>query len=235
MKLRLSVFVIAAFGVIQWASAVNESAPSSDEVDGFEFSCLVWEPLALSELYYRKGAEFLPLKLTPGCRSPKYVIKGTSSLELHFQREGPEGQSEYRLVGLAPRIDHSDRVLFIIEEIEDSHGLPLQLIAFDDSLEAFPAGSFRFVNETPDSLRIVFGGESSELAVASSIVVPSAVGKSGGFLPVAIQDKLGSALLETRLFCQANGRQIAFIRPPKNAGGRLRVTYLSELLAGSEM
>ncbi|MGJ8651171.1 MAG: hypothetical protein ACSHX4_12500 [Opitutaceae bacterium] len=233
MKTRLPVILFAVLGLVSVASVLSARASQSEHQNAIEFSCVIWEPLSLPQLFYRQGAEFYPLELAPGRRSSINALKDTSALELHIRRETFGGQSDYELVGLAPCLDGSERMLFLIEEVEDAHGLPLQIRGLDDSLKAFPPGAFRFVNETPDLLTIVFGEASISLAADSVEVVNSGVDPSGGFLPILIKDDQENVISETRLFSQASARQIVFIHPPKKIGGRLSMVFLSELLPSS--
>jgi hypothetical protein len=208
-----------------------------------EFSCFVWQDIPIPELFYRQGQQYLPVKLSPGQRSQPCPIQGADALEL-FQRSakaagkgGSVSAADYDLVGRAPLLNGTKRMLFLIEATKDSgknsNSHPFRLHGMDDSLEAFPAGSFRFVNLTPDLLRIELAGAILELPGGAQKVVTPEIPESGGFLPVVIKNETGRHLLENRLLAQRTGRELVLIAPP--AGGRtdLTVKFLSDSIPAS--
>jgi len=208
-----------------------------------DFSCVAMGNLPFPELFYRGGKEYLPIKLSSGQRSQVYRLQDANALELFVQNEkaADDGKSassdSYKLVGLAPLLEGAVRMLFLIEPANESDknssGLPLQIRGLDDSLETFPAGSFRFINLTPDLLRIEFGGATHDLSGGDEKVLSSNISATGGFLPVIIKNEEGRTVLENRLFGQSNGRELVILSPPDEGRKGLKVTFLSDIIPAS--
>jgi len=223
------------------ATSVTMQAKGEDagRSKGMEFTCAVWEHLPYPELFYRQGSEHLPLVLSEGQRSKIYPLKGAESLELFTRKDKPAAAGtsnvslEYELIGTAPLLKGVKRMLFLIEAKKDAKGLPLQLLGIDDSVETYPAGSFRFINQTPDLLRIEFGGTSCELPPGALKVVMPEIPAAGGFLPAIIKNAEGRNLLENRFFAQHAGRELVIIKPPAEGRTELVMAYLSDTVAVS--
>ncbi|MEI8039126.1 MAG: hypothetical protein WCJ14_12120 [Verrucomicrobiota bacterium] len=203
------------------------------------FSCAVWENLPFPELFYRHGTEYLPVELTAGQRSKVHPLKGVETLELFIRKAqaadatAPSAARNYNRVGMAPMLKGVKRMLFLIEAKQDSTGMPLQLLGMDDTLEAFPAGSFRFLNQTPNPLRILCAGATHELPPGALQVVTPELPKAGGFLPVIIKNEDDRKLLENRFFAQPTGRELIIIRPPAEGRTELVMKFLSDPIPAS--
>ncbi|MCX6972291.1 MAG: hypothetical protein NTV93_19375 [Verrucomicrobia bacterium] len=201
-----------------------------------EFSCVTWNNLPCPDLFYRQGNKYLPIKLSPGQRSQSYPLKDARALELFIPMESPADGAKpaspdhYEMVGLAPLLEGAKRMLFLIEAKKDSNGLPLQLRGLDDSVESFPAGSFRFINLTPDLLRIEFGGATHELPQGEAKVVAPDLTAAGGFVPVIIKDAEGRKILENRFFAQPTGRELVVISPPADGRPEMSLKFLSDVI-----
>jgi hypothetical protein len=206
---------------------------------GIEFTCATWENLPHPEIFYRQGSEYLPLVLSAGERSKVYRLKGAESLELFTRKDktADAGTSkaalEYELVGTTPLLKGVTRMLFLIEVNKETKGLPLQILGIDDSVESFPAGSFRFINQTPDLLRIEFGGTTCELPPGALKVVIPKIPAAGGFLPAIIKNAEGRNLLENRFFAQHTGRELVIVKPPAEGRTELVMKFLSDAVAVS--
>lgn len=233
-KLLFAVLpVIFPFAVL---TALNARDEDSGHSKGIEFSCVVWENLPCPELYYLHGKQLLPLELSAGQRSKVYPLKGVAALELFIRKERTAGSAksaaapEYERVGMAPLLEGVKRMLFLIEANKDSKGLPLLLLGMDDTLAAFPAGSLRFSNQTPNALRLELAGVTHELPQGALTVVKPDLPEAGGFLPVIIKNKEGRNVLETRFFAQRTGRELILIRPPAEGLTELAVKFLSDTI-----
>lgn len=224
--------------------ALQAKDKKSTESQPVEFSCVAWEILPFPELFYRNGKEYLPIKLSAGQRSPAYPLQDAHALELFVQNDNPtaEGQSaspdSFKLAGLAPLREGTGRMLFLIEPTKESdkkpNDLPLQLRGLDDSLEAFPAGSFRFINQTPDLLRIELGGgDTHDLPEGGEQVLSPDFSAGGGFLPVIMKNEEGRIVLENRFFAQRTGRELVIISPPAEGRKELKVKFLSDAIPAS--
>lgn len=203
-----------------------------------EFSCVVLGEIPLSELFYRRGQEYLPIKLSSGQRSQPCTIQEAYTLEILRRSEKAAGKeksnsfADYELVGLAPLLKGAKRILFLIEPTKESdleaNGLPLQLRGMDDSLEVFPRGAFRFVNLTPDPLRVEMSGATMALPRGAQKVVVPELPKAGEFLPVVIKNEAGRHLFENRLFAQPTEREMVLIIPSADGRADLTVKFLSD-------
>lgn len=215
----------------------DELVSASPEV--IEFSCVTWDYRSSPELFYRQGNKYLPIQLSPGQRSQAYFLEGARALELFMQKESPAdggtpaSADHYELAGLAPLLEGTKRMLFLIEAKKDSNGLPLQLRGMDDSVESFPAGSFRFINLTPNSLNIEFGEATHELPEGEAKVMAPDLAATGGFVPVIIKDAEGRKILENRFFAQRTGRELVVISPPAEGRTEMSLRFLSDVIPAS--
>jgi hypothetical protein len=227
-RLTQSLFVLS----LLWAAAPlplgAQSAPKSISV---KFSCVIWENLTISNLFYRQGKKYLPLQLSPGNRSELYTLQDTTALELCTLAVDEQGKEYYKRIGQAALPAGSDRALFFIFERKTADGLPLTVSGIDDSLKTFPRGSFRFVNSTPVELKVTFGGVTTPIAPQAMTVVPSQVSKDGGLLPFLVKDAANRNLYETRFFSQPTGRDMVFIAPPRRPGEQVLIKFLAQLIA----
>lgn len=238
-------FLAAVLAILPLAppAAVQAGERESADPQTVEFSCVAWDSLPFPELFFREGKEYLPIKLTGGQRSPTYHLRDAHALEVFVRKEkaaaGGEAASSdsYKLAGLAPLLEGSIRMLFLIEPTKEtdknSSPLPLQLRGMDDSQEAFPAGSFRFINLTPDLLRVEFGGANHDLPEGGAIVLKPDLSAAGGFLPVILTNEEGRIVLENRFFAQRMGRELVIISPPDEGRKELKVKFLSDVIPAS--
>ena len=198
-----------AFFLLPFAAPLTMRAEDGDPGGAgiSEFTCASLDDPPPRGLFYRQGSEHLPLELSAGQRSQAYPTKGVPVLELFIRKGDPHVEpGDYEKAGTAPLPEGAKRVLFLIESKEDANDLPLQLHVMDDSLEAFPAGSFRFINLTPDLLRIELGETACELPPGAVKVVFPEIPVAGGFLPAIIKDAEGRNLLENRFLSQRASR-----------------------------
>jgi len=242
VSLVLSKFLLTALlAVLPLASTATLQAgePVSATPGIREFSCIAWDNLPCPELFYRQGNRYVPIKLSPGQRSQAYPLKDAHALELFFLKERaadsgkPASSDNFELAGLAPLLPEAKRMLFLIEVRKDFNGLPLQLRGMDDSVETFPAGSFRFFNQTPNLLRIEFGGATLDVPQGEAKVVVPALTAAGGFLPVIIKDAEGRNILENRFFAQRTGRELVVISPPVEGRTEMSLKIFSDVIPAS--
>lgn len=217
------IFLLAACPVFLCA----QPAPAKAAV---EFSCLVWDSLALPEVFYRDGKSYFPLKFSLGNRSQLYPLEENTDLELYVQEVGADGVETYKLVGRAPLVAGTRRMLFIVDPAPKPADLPLVIFGVDDGLDVFPPGTFRFANFTAALLQVKFSGQTTKLPAREISVVKSNAPKDGGFLPFVIGDANGKVVFETRLFAQPSGRDMVFISPPAKPGGPPRVKFLTQII-----
>lgn len=195
-----------------------------------KFSCLAWEPLSIPELFYRDGKDYLPLELAPGNRSQLYPMKSGNTLELYVKIDGVDGISPYKLVGKAPWLEGARRMLFLVDPVSNSSGMPLRILGVNDALDVFPPGTFRFLNFSNATLHVKFAGQVHKLPVGEITVVKSNVSEKGGFLPFQMSDSNGKTIFETRLFSQPSGREMVFIGNPAEPVELPRVKFVTEII-----
>ena len=207
---------------------------AQQQAGSVEFSCVIWKNLSFSEVFYRQGKEYISLKLSPGNRSEIYSLKGQAALELYTfvpAEKSGTGKAEYQLVGQSTVPVEVKRKLYFITENNAPDSLPLRMSGIDDSLLAFPRGAFRFVNLTNVPLEVSFGEEVNEVAPRKMTMIKSKVSREGGLIPFIVKDSAGRNVYENRFFAQETGRDMVFILPPANPGGRVIVKLLPQLIA----
>ena len=205
-------------------------AQSTTEKSGVEFSCLVWDPLPMPEVFYLDGKRYLPLEFSLGNRSQLYPLKQATDLQLYVKDAGAAGAATYKLIGKAPLVGETRRVLFVIYPVPDAGGLPLRIFCVDDSLDTFPAGTFKFLNFSNSALQVKFAGQITKLPAGEISVVKSNVSEKGGFMPFLVGDTNGKIVFETRLFGQPAGRDMVFIGNPAEPGGLPMVKFLTQVI-----
>jgi len=236
MKNNFMLTLILTLLPLATSITMQAKGDNSGETGAVEFTCAVWEHLPYPELFYRQGSEHLPLVLSEGQRSKVFPLKKAESLELFTRKDkaAAAGTSnvtlEYELIGTAPLLKGVKRMLYLIESKKDAKGLPLQILGIDDSLEKFPAGSFRFINQTQDLLRIEFGGTICELPPGAMELMLPEIPDAGGFLPAIIKNAEGRNLLENRLLAQRLGRELVIIKPPAEGRTELVMKFLSDVI-----
>jgi len=227
-SLLLLLFALFSCALMVALQAQDESPGDSGSI---QFSCVVWEPLPITAVFYRDGKSYLPLEFFPGNRSQLYPLKDAIALELYEKVTAADGALTYKLVGRAPLVAGARRMLFLVDPVGKASRLPLRLYGVNDALDIFPPGTIRFFNFSTAELQVKFAGQASKLPRGKMSLVKSNVSKNGGFIPFLIGDPKGAVLFETRLFSQPTGRDMVFISAPAQPGGRLLVKVLPQLIA----
>lgn len=205
-------------------------AQTVTEKSGVEFSCLVWDPLPMPEIFYLDGNDYMPLAFSLGNRSQPYPLKQATAFELYVKDAGEEGGTSYKLVGKAPLAAGSRQMLLVIIPAMGTGALPLRLMAVDDSMEAFPPGSFKFLNFSKDALQVKFGGRITGMPPGEIRIVKANIPEKGGFMPFMIGDSQGKIVFETRLFGQPAGREMVFIGNASEPEGLPKVMFLTQVI-----
>jgi len=230
--LRL-LFALFSFALPTALQAQDESPEQSGSI---QFTCAVWDTLPYPELFYQHDGKYLPMEISVGQRSKAYPLEVVEALELFIRKKLPAAAAqsnaavEYERVGTAPLLPDVKRMLFLIDAKKDAKGLPLRVLGIDDSLEIFPAGSYRFFNQTPGLLRIDFGGATHDLPSGKLKLVTPVLPEAGGFLPVVIKSEQGLSLFENRFLAQRTGRELVIISPPTEGRTELVIKFLSEII-----
>ena len=227
-SLLLLLFALFSCALPVALQAQDESPGDSGSI---QFSCVVWEPLPITAVFYRDGKSYLPLEFFPGNRSQLYPLKDGNALELYKKVTAADGAVTYQLVGRAPLVAGARRMLFLVDPVGKASRLPLRLYGVNDALDVFPPGTIRFFNFSATELQVKFAGQASKLPRGKMSLVKSNVSENGGFIPFLIGDPKGAVLFETRLFSQPTGRDMVFISAPAQPGDRLLVKVLPQLIA----
>jgi len=234
---RLACIILAIAGLYLLGSPTQAQDVNTDEKPATDFrtsfSCVIWEPLGY-ELFYYHQELYRPLKLPLKRRSELFEIApNTEFLELFRQVTTEEGETVYQLAGRAPIVEKTDRILYFLSKNERDAEMPIRLFGIDDSLEAFPSGSFRFLNTTQVPLSVMINETKADVPPRGIVVVSPEIPKSGGFLPFYIADlERQKVIYQTRLYGQAKGRNMAFIliEEDQTTQGRVNIRFLSELI-----
>ena len=199
----------------------------------FEFSFVTWKNLSIAPVFYRDGDKYHELDLFRAQRSELYRFKKPQAeMLLYTQGENEEGEIVYKLAAKTTIKAGISRMLFFIQERVEvkQDQLPLILSGIDDSLDAFPMGTFRFVNNTELSLQVIFPTSRQLLPPKSVKVLTPKIPKLGGFIPLFILDMEKNILFQSRFFGQPRGRKMVFIAPPKKPEGKLKLGFLPQIV-----
>jgi hypothetical protein len=206
-------------------------AQTQRQLSKIKFTCLLWEGPLEQELFYRDGDNFNILEVFTGSRSREHVLAKSSEFGLYVKDDSAEDPEQpYRLVGKTTLLAGTKQILFILFKHETDAGLGFHLLPVDDSLDSFPAGTFRFANFSNESLFVKFAGRVKKISPRGMTDMKSDVDAGGGLIPFIIGNEAEEKIFETRLFAQSTGREIVFIGRPKVAGGLPSVRFLPQLL-----
>lgn len=194
-----------------------------------EFSCMLWENQPYSKLYYKNGQDMEVLELISDRRSKLYEMRNMDTLELYIEEEQPNGPVKMKLVGQATFSPKVDRMLFIIRHMPKRQGLPLAIMGINDSLDVFPAGSFRVVNFTANPMSASMGKESKEIQPRKVRVLQPDLPKDGGLVSFIVSDKDGKPVFGRRVLGQSKSRQMIFILSDTEAG-RVKAKMLPDIV-----
>jgi hypothetical protein len=214
--------------------SLSPSLPGQESSGGaFECSFVAWENLSMPEILYKDGNDFHAIELIKRQRSKVYELKQAhSEMRLYVQEVNDKGEVIYKVIGRTAIKAGSSRMLFFIQErLSVKEGeLPLFLSGIDDSLDAFPMGSFRFINNTKIPMQVMFPGTRAELPARSGKVLSPKIPKLGGFIPLYVLDMKKTVVFESRFFGQPRGRKMVFINPPKKPGGKVQLAFLPHIV-----
>lgn len=236
MKIQILLAILLGIGPLALPAGLQAKDEKPGTAEAIKFTCATWDTLPNPELFYHHAGEYLPVELAAGQRSQAYPLKGAEVFELFIRKATVAGAAEssappeYEKIGVTALPEGAKRMLFLIEAKKEGQGPPLQLLAMDDSLESFPAGSYQFLNRTPDLLRIDFGGATHALPPGELKIVTPVLPEAGGFLPVVIKNEQGLSLFENRFLAQQNGRELVIISPPTQGRTELVIQFLSEIV-----
>ena len=222
--------------VLVWACfATLLCAQQQEKKKGVQFSCMLWEGPLPQKIYYQDGEDYREVVPYTSSRSLPHWLEKSKEFRLFTMsqleaKDGKEQEPVYTLVGQSKLLSGISPILFLLIPSQGDEDFKIRIIALDDSLEGFPAGSFRFANFSTADLMVKFAGAVKKIPAREMTIMKSKIGKNGGMVPFLIGNENGEKVFETRLFAQASGREIVFIGPPKKEGGLPSVRFLPQLL-----
>lgn len=192
------------------------TAVFADTTRGREFSCLRLDTLPEGEIYY-KSAEGMKLIVNlPKRRSEAKPLKGSDSFRIFMKVEAEDGSFTYKVIGESKIPQETKTVLFILSAAEKGSKLPVRMIALDDSLKAFPKGTFRFANFTDEKFGIKFGELKRVIKPNALTLMKVSMHRTGGFMQMTMYGMDGEPLYGKKIFGQPNNRGIVFIMPSED-------------------
>tara|TARA_B110000305_G_C19327228_1_gene582086 strand:+ start:441 stop:929 length:489 start_codon:yes stop_codon:yes gene_type:complete len=123
-----------------------------------EFTCISLDASIRKEkLYYLKNNRPINIRVNNLFHSPVYKYSGLNTLS--FYTKGENGK--HLLKGKA-NIDQNlkNACVFFYQESSENNSPKYKTIAFENSAEKYPAGSYRFYNLTKETVAIKIGEES---------------------------------------------------------------------------
>ncbi len=203
-------------------------AQKPDKAGAIEFSCVLWNGELEQELFFRNGREFLPVVPFKTSRSKTHSLVASESFELYVKSD-EEAVDPYKLVGKVAIPSGVKQVLFLLL-MNEKEELNIKILAVDDSIEGFPAGTFRFVNFSKRSLVVDFAADSKKIKPKGMTIMKPRADNNGGLTPFIVRSNKGEIIFQTRLFSQTNNREMVFITDPEKRGALPGVRFLPQTL-----
>jgi hypothetical protein len=231
LRLPVSLCGTLATLLISVLPAPAQDTGESEKVRGSSFSCMYWDGTPPEELFYKDGKSFLPIKFYHSKRSERYKLKTEEIFTLYRKLpEVKEGEEPYAPVARAPVKKGATCVLFLVFKTETEPAFKARIMSVDDSLAAFPSGTFRFVNFSNQPLIVKFDDTVKQLSPGKVELMKFRMPEDGGYLPFLIGNADGKSIYENRLFAQPGGRKMVFIIPPALPDGLPQVRFLDEII-----
>lgn len=205
------------------------------DASDWTFTAMLWKDLPIDKLYYKEGAEYLPISLNTRKRSKEYPLADRQTFELFTPAVDENGQEFFRVVASQALTDVSRKMFFLIVPVPKPSGLPLAVIALDDTLNNFPPGSFRFFNFTKSRLLIKVKENFKPVASGQSVLIPTEGAADGGLIPVAIGGNDGDLLHFTRMTAHPRSRKMIFIAQSENPKRKFKFRFVPQNIPSWEM
>ena len=229
-------FSIAPFLVLVLFSLLPEPLRADEEGPSkvIECSFIHWDDNPEEELFFRMGEEYHAIKFRGGSHGGNISLKRMANFEVFRKVENPvEVESIYELIGETAVPDDASKVLFLVIPPDGEDGQH-RIFALNDSIEVFGRGAFRVVNLTQESISVEFLEKTQSVNVDEDIVMQTKVDKAGGLLPCVMRNPEGKTIFGTRIFCQATGRDVVFLRPPLMEGrDKPRMKFVARLMGAA--
>lgn len=229
LLLVFSAVVTAGLACAQEQTGDTGGAADAEKqtVRGKAFTALALSKLPYKNLYYRSGKKIIKMEMRNGKRSMPYSLPSAKLLEIFTDHKDPE--KKYRLIGKAPLVSDSQKMLYFFRARPKAGGrLPIAIFAIDDSETAFPESSYRFINFMRVPIVIDFNKKRFLVKPVKPTVKKLNLTKSGEWTPFVVRDTKGKVLGGTRLFNHATNRKLVLIFPPKKGEKRLDIRFFSD-------
>lgn len=221
-------FVVTAQG----QSLDVEKSAKTESQSPRSFVCVAWEPLPF-EVFYFDGDDYKSVDLRIKQRSKPYELPAGELFQIFREREEAAGEIVYEIAGSASIPTHAEVTLFLLSQAPPDAEVPLRMFGIDDSMKAFPPGSFRFFNVSGRSLLIRINETNIEIGPREIQVIQPEIPEFGGFIPFFIADKASKRIIyETKFYGQRSGRNMGFIliEAEDDRPDRVRIRFLTELV-----
>jgi len=209
-----------------FAAAQSETEPVKKPA--MVFTCVALSQLPVQKLYYKNGTSYLPVELRDKKRSPSYPLGKAAGFALYMPAQTEQGGTDYKVAGTTPLPAPSSSTLFILMPGAPPSGLPLRIIALDDSLEGFPAGSFRFANFSASGLLVKVKDKVTKLEANTIAVTDSCSPADGGLVPLYIGNLQSELRYFTRLYAHPRSREIIFIGKSNTPGKKFEFLFIPQ-------
>lgn len=217
-----------------WPSLAHSQDDKYDVTDKRAFfSCLYVTPLPSGGVYYESKEGKKPLELAPRRRSVGQPLFSKESFKLFTKitREGENGEEVfYKLIAQSRVPQNTKRVLFVLSTAPKGADLPLEVIALDDTVAAFPKGEFRFANFTHQAFGVAFNGTKKLIRPREIKDVKSNMSPKGGFMQMVLYDNKGKAIYGKKIFGQPGNRFMVFILPTQDPKKPIEVVNLEQIV-----
>lgn len=229
--LRLTL-PLACLALLASSSLTSAQEPGDNQAEkpykGKAFTAIALSAIPYENLYYRNGSKFIEITWKNGRRSDPYPLSEASALELYIDHDDPK--KPYLMVGKAPLVAGTQKMLYFVgQNGSNKEGqLPLKIYGIDDSKDAFPDSSYRFINFVSAPLVIDFNQKRFLVKPGQPKVQKLSLSQAGGFTPFVVRTSKGKVLGGTRLFSHAANREMVLIFPPKKGKKRMDIRFYSE-------
>lgn len=198
-----------------------------------QFSCLEWSEIDTNGLYYQHQEESIQVSMDTAYRSELYDYSGPNPIVFFVDSNGANGQPERRPVARAQVPEGVERALFLFVERPNpgENGEAFEVIVMDESLSAFPMGTYRVFNFSDYEIGGIIG-ENRFIIPGKNFKTISP--KVGDMVDVQIHfsqkvDDQWVPKVNTRWLYRENARNIVFVTDdPNSRVPRLRVKTVTE-------
>jgi len=154
----------------------------------FKFRLISWDSV-ISDLGFLSGGEKpTAVNILPNSRSSFYEYEGPGPVVFGRTVTGPDGKPVFEVAATVPVKEFGERTLLMFFNKPGAPG-QYNVTGFDDSDSAIPAGGYRFLNFTPNTLAVKCGDASGTMPPRGSLLLRSKTTDSPEIMPVEVVAK----------------------------------------------